>query len=71
MGAVVGEDRVDPVRDGLDQAVQEVGGGAACHLLMQFDEGELHEVSVDRDQEESLPSAVRTSAMSMWKKPIG
>jgi hypothetical protein len=32
---------MDLVGDGFDQTTQEVGGGAARHLLMQFDEGEL------------------------------
>ena len=41
VGPVVGEDRMDLVRDGFDQTTQEVGGGAARHLFVQFDEGEL------------------------------
>ena len=50
MGPVVGEDRVDLVGDGGDQAAQEVARRAARHLLMQFDEGELRR-SVDGDDE--------------------
>ena len=53
VGSVVGEDGVDPVGDGLDQAAQEVRGRAARHLLMQFDEGELRG-PVDRDDEMEL-----------------
>ena len=41
VGSVVGEDGVDLVGDGGDQAAQEVPRGAARHLLMQLDEGEL------------------------------
>ena len=37
VGSVVGEDGMDPVRDGGDQAAQEVPRGATRHLLMQFD----------------------------------
>ena len=40
MGSVVGEDGVDLVGNGGDQAAQ-VPGGAARHHLRQLDEGEL------------------------------
>ena len=53
VGSVVGEDGVDPVGDGFDQAAQEVRGRAARHLLMQFDEGELRR-PIDRDKEIEL-----------------
>ena len=53
MGSVVGEDGVDRVGDGGDQAAQEVSRGATRHLLMQFDEGELRG-SVDGDEEIEL-----------------
>ena len=53
VGSVVGEDGVDLVRDGGDQAAQEVPSGAARHLLVQLDEGELRR-SVDRDDEIEL-----------------
>jgi hypothetical protein len=33
MGPVVGEDRVDPVGDGLDQAAQELRSGTALDLM--------------------------------------
>ena len=49
VGSVVGEDGVDLVGDGGDQAAQEVSRGATRHLLMQFDEGELRG-SVDGDE---------------------
>ena len=41
VGSVVGEDRVDLVGDGGDEAAQEVSGGPARDLFVQFDEGEL------------------------------
>ena len=53
VGSVIGEDGVDPVGDGLDEAAQEVRGRAARHLLMQFDEGELRG-PVDGDDEMEL-----------------
>ena len=53
VGSVVGEDGMDLVRDGGDQAAQEVSGGAARHLLVQLDEGELRR-SVDGDEEVEL-----------------
>jgi hypothetical protein len=53
VGSVVGEDGVDLVGDSLDQVAQEARGGAAGHLLMQFDEGELRR-SVDCDDEMEL-----------------
>ena len=53
VGSVVGEDGVDPVGDGFDQAAQEVRGRAARHLLMQFDEGELRG-PINRDKEIEL-----------------
>jgi hypothetical protein len=53
VGSVVGEDGVDLVGGSGDQAAQEVRGGAAGHLLMQFDEGEFRR-PVDRDKEIEL-----------------
>ena len=61
MGPVVGEDRVDLVRDGDDQVAQEVSGSLARDLLMQFDEGELRR-SVDGDDE--IEFALRGSNFS-------
>ena len=56
VGSVVGEDSMDPVRDSGDQAAQEVPRGAARHLLMQLDEGELRR-SVDGDEQVELVGA--------------
>ena len=53
VGPVVGEDGVDLVGDGGDQAAQEVCSRFARHLLVQFDEGELRG-PVDRDDEIEL-----------------
>ena len=58
VGSVVGEDGVDLVRDGGDQAAQEVPRGAARHLLVHLDEGELRR-SVDGDDE--VEFALRSS----------
>ena len=58
VSSVVGEDRVDLVGDGGDQAAQEVPRGAARHLLVQLDEGELRR-SVDGDDE--VEFALRSS----------
>ena len=44
---------MDLVGDGGDQAAQEVACGAARHLLVHFDEGELRR-SVDGDDEVEL-----------------
>jgi len=53
VGSIISEDGVDPIGDSLDEAAQEVRGGAARHLLMQFDEGELRG-PVDCDDEMEL-----------------
>ena len=50
MGSVVGEDGVDLVGDGGDQASQEVSRGATRHLLVHLDEGELRR-PIDGDDE--------------------
>ena len=50
VGSVVGEDGMDLVGDGGDQAAQQVPRGAARHLLVHLDEGELRG-SVDGDDE--------------------
>lgn len=39
--AVVGEDGVDGVGDGFDQAIEQVAGDDPRGFLVQFDEGEL------------------------------
>ena len=53
VGSVVGEDRVDFIGDGGDQATQEISGGPPRDFLVQFDEGELRG-PVDRDDEIEL-----------------
>ena len=44
---------MDLVRDGGDQAAQEVSRGATRHLLVHLDEGELRR-SVDGDEQVEL-----------------
>lgn len=41
VGPVVGQHRVQRVRDDFDQPPQEFGGGSTADALMQFDGGEL------------------------------
>lgn len=41
MGAIVGQDDVDPVGHDFDNMAQKVGGGLAKGLAMQLDEGEF------------------------------
>ena len=53
VGSVVGEDRVDLVRDGLDQPTQEICGVAPRDRLAEFDKGELRG-PVDGDKEIEL-----------------
>ena len=53
MGSVVGKDRVDLVRDGLNQPTQEVCGVAPRDRLAEFDKGELRG-PVDGDKEIEL-----------------
>jgi hypothetical protein len=58
VGSVVGEDGMDLVWDGGDQAAQEVPCGAARHLLVHLDDGELRG-PINRDKEIEL--ALRSS----------
>ena len=53
VGSVVGKDRVDLVRDGLNQPTQEVCGVAPGDRLAEFDKGELRG-PVDGDKEIEL-----------------
>ena len=53
MGSVVGKDRVDLVRDSLNQPTQEVCGVAPGDRLAEFDKGELRG-PVDGDKEIEL-----------------
>ena len=50
VGSVIGKDRVDLVRDGLNQPTQEVCGVAPRDRLAEFDKGELRG-PVDGDKE--------------------
>src|SRR4029077_12280973 len=53
VGSVIGKDRVDLVRDGLNQPTQEVCGVASLYRLAEFDKGELRR-PVDGDKEIEL-----------------
>jgi hypothetical protein len=53
---------MDLVRDGGDQAAQEVPRGATRHLLVHLDEGELRR-SVDGDEQVEL--ALRSSNLGL------
>ena len=53
VGSVIGKDRVDLVRDGLNQPTQEVCGVAPRDRLAEFDKGELRG-PVDGDKEIEL-----------------
>jgi hypothetical protein len=67
--AVVGEHGMDPVGKGSNDVAEE---GRAVHLtgfLIEFDIGEFRN-AVDRENILSLPSARRSSQMSIWTKPI-
>jgi len=58
VNAMVGQDRVHPVRHRLDQRAQEVAGDSGRHLLVQFHKSELAG-AINRNQqiEPSLLSA--------------
>ena len=66
LDAVVGEHGVDLVGDGLDQGLQEVDGGLDVGASCNWAKANL-EVRSMATKRWSLPSSVRTSAMSMWK----
>jgi hypothetical protein len=67
---VIDENRMDLVGHGRDKIAKELGGNPGGCFLMQLDKGEFDVRSL-ATKKWSLPSLVRTSAMSMWKKPIG
>jgi hypothetical protein len=69
LDTIIGEHRMDFVGNGFDEGDKEGRCGNTIGFFDKLDEGELRS-SVDR-HEEVVPSAVCTSAMSMWKKPIG
>lgn len=56
----------DGAGNGGDEVAQEPGGG----LVMQFRLANF-EVRSTATSTYNLPQAVRTSAVSMWKQPIG
>ena len=62
--AVVGEDGVDAVGHRCDQAPEEIGSDATGRLLSSSAKANLLVRSMATNRR-SLPSAVRTSAMSM------
>lgn len=53
LDAIVGEHGVDPVRDGADQAQQELARDSGGGLLVQFDKGELRG-AIDGDEHVQL-----------------
>ena len=63
LDAVLGQHRVDGIRHRRDQVAQELGRDHLAGLLMQF--GIVRSMATNR---RSLPSAVCTSAMSMWSE---
>jgi hypothetical protein len=70
LNAIVGQDRVDAVRHGFQQVFEELPSCPSVSLVDQLGDRELAS-AVDADEQVELPSAVCTSAISMWKKPIG
>jgi hypothetical protein len=75
---IVGQDRVDAVGHGFQQVFEELSRGLPVSLVDQLGDREPAR-TVDADEQvqpfdrlrRALPSAVCTSAMSLWKKPIG
>src|SRR5665213_613054 len=53
LNAVIGEDGMQPVRDGFDQVFQERDGGGSVSLTMQLHKGELRR-AIDRHEEIEL-----------------
>jgi hypothetical protein len=69
VGSAVGEDRVNLVKNGRDQAAQEVARSATRHLLVHLDEGELrHSVDGDDEAELALRSSMRSAPLSKAAK---
>jgi hypothetical protein len=64
--AVVREHCIDLIRDRLDQGFQETRGGFDVGGFVQLGEGDFGRRST-ATKSCSLPSSVRTSAISMWK----
>jgi hypothetical protein len=67
LNAVIGQYRVDGIRNCLLEIAQEPGCLHFSGLWTQLDKGELAGSVNGHKQIEALPSAVCTSAMSMWK----
>lgn len=65
LDTVVGQDRMNVIRQGFQGALQEVDGGLSGHLLKQFGMDELGG-EVDGDEQTGL-SAVRVSVMPMCR----
>jgi len=70
LNAVVGRDGVDAVRDACDWPFKEVLGVLPGGPVVRHGEGEPAR-AVTATNRWSLPSSVRASVMSTWKKPIG
>jgi len=64
------ENGVNLVGHGLKHVLQEFPGSASVCLFNELGYGELTR-AVDADKEIERSSAVWTSAISMWKKPMG
>jgi len=75
---IVGQDRVNAVGRGFQQVFQELPHCPSIRLVDELRDREIAG-AVDADEQaepfgdlrRALPSAVCTSAMSAWKKPIG
>ncbi len=68
--AIIGQDRVDVIRNGFEQMFKELPGCLAVGLVYELSDANLPVRSMAANSY-SLPSAVWTSAMYMWKPPIG
>jgi len=77
LDADVGRHRVNAIRNRGDQGFQKSGRSSHIGAFDQLHEGELRgavfvgQAARQATKRWSLPSAVLTSARSMWKKPIG
>ena len=69
LDAVIGQDGVDLMGNGLEHKLQELARGATVSRFNELGDGEPGG-PVDAHVEVELPSAVCSSTMSMWKKPI-
>ena len=70
LDAVIGQPGVDAERHVLQQMFEELPRCASVNLVDELGNRKFARV-VDADKQVSLPSAVCTSAISMWKKQIG